>query len=210
MELIIAGGIIYWCVVALIVTIVSIGTVTEDGRLVFWPIILGCASLWFFTGFQPIDWHWVGNHWLAIALGVVAYVAVGPVWAFANWCWFFIPDRYDEYSAMKDTYQATYKDRVSSFTRNEQQRKDKNPEYVIQPYPEDYKTWLFGDQDFPPTLGHNKGKIMIWMLYWPVSAFWTLSHKPLIRIYRYVIEHMSTIFTAYSRNYFTSRSDELK
>ena len=49
---------------------------------------------------------------------------------------------------------------------------------------------------------YNKGKLLSWIGYWPISAVWTLINDPFMRLARWVQERFNGIYTLMSKQMF--------
>ncbi len=49
-----------------------------------------------------------------------------------------------------------------------------------------------------PIASANKGRIMIWMTYWPTSMLWTIVNDPVKRIFKEIFRRVRAVYDAIS------------
>lgn len=211
MELFALGSLLFWVVVIAFWIVATVFIDHDNGLGAGVVLVLAAATVWFFSGFHPINLpQWFAHNWLGVLLVIAAYVALAPVWAYLNWRFFFIHDKGDAYEAMRSSYQASYASYVKDMDESFKNRKAKDPSYVDPRAYITYKDWLADKYNYPPTPGKNKSTIFMWMFYWPISAPWTLIHKPVKRMFNAFYRAMIATYTKISQQAFANRFDELK
>lgn len=106
---------------------------------------------------------------------LIAYFVLGTGWAVAKWYFFLIAAR-DWYTANRNEIEQAKKGSYSLPSNHFFKNKD----------------------DIPPRVKNHKGRITLWIAYWPWSALWTLTHDPItkmvVAIYHRIgglLQHMS-------------------
>jgi len=106
---------------------------------------------------------------------------VGSGWAVVKW-WFFVKDLFRDYKRKK-----------SGFLR----KKNLDPDGEI---PDEYKgewgeeTTGWGAIEVPPKVGSHKGRIMLWMCWWPWSMVWTIINDPVRRMFSRIYDLLEGLF----------------
>ena len=210
MELLILWTLPFWIVAFALWVILTIAIDWENGAFATGTLFIGLGALWWFSGFHPITLSWFEQNWLGILLTVVGYIIIAPAWAYINWRVFFLNDKGDDYEAKRADYQAAYVQFQKDCDKTFANWKARDSLYVDQRKYTDYKSWLSDNYNYPPMPGKNKSLIFLWMFYWPVSAIWTLIHKPIKRIFNAFYQAMVAVYTRTSQQAFGARFTELK
>lgn len=61
-----------------------------------------------------------------------------------------------------------------------------------------YQNW----RNYIPKVVDNKGKIIAWMTYWPMSALWTIINDPVRRMYDKIYRKLGKVYQKISDNVF--------
>lgn len=121
-----------------------------------------------FTDWQP--WHTLAL-WHVIGYGI-AYLALGVLYSFPRWM-LYVKDRCkafdDKYSELKVKWDAA-KGTDTSVNWGAGRARFNT-----------FEDMLRETEKMPPMPWDRgmKGKIYLWMAYWPLSALWILAHRPL-------------------------------
>lgn len=159
----------------------------------FWVLLLAflCLEVYFVEKEEP--WQVTGSlgifllltavftdwkPWVSFSLGHIigygiAYLALGVIWAYPRWMLFVK----DKCKAFESDY-TTLKGKWDSIKTGVSVGSGLGSEWS------QYKTFeemLRSKEKMPPLPWDHgvKGKIYMWMAYWPLSAFWILLHRPL-------------------------------
>jgi hypothetical protein len=114
---------------------------------------------------------------------------------FVKW-WFFILKVRDVYEQIRGEFLS--KTKASTIDGNNREAFSK----ALSDKSETYLSRRYTFQHFPPKARENKGRIIFWMGYWPVSAFWTLLNDPIMRLYQFVFRRLVLAFEAISKTMF--------
>lgn len=172
-------------------------------------LVVGVFVIWWLSGHGVPSMVWVVDHLLYLVLSVLAYVAIGSAWGVLKW-WFFLHNRADDYEARKVEYQQAFKEYTREMDARADANRKANPQWVDTRQYTDYKSYLQDRYHFPPLPSENKSRIMLWMVWWPWSAIWTLLNDPLKRLYRFVYQRLVSVYTRMSYAVFGGRFTELQ
>lgn len=141
---------------------------------IFTTIIL--ATL--FTDVNPFQW--VLHNLDKALLYFAAYVLAGILYGYMKWVTYCF-DRSKWYAANRSDIEKNYK--PSAW------------------YP-DFKAYLLGEEDIPPSPSKNKWRITDWMIFWPFSGLWTCIRFPVERVWDFAYWLMSKAYAAVSTGIF--------
>lgn len=154
-------GPLFWITV---VVFISLSIFTFEMERYSWTgisVLIGVAVLSWFSGFPIIEF--VKNNAVSIVLGVLAYVAIGAIYSAIRFAIFTF-----ETSAALTQYCEK-----NGYKRNALTEADlKN--FVL----------YSRVKNIPLRVSDHTEQMLAWAVYWPISAFWTLTHKPI----RWMIE----------------------
>jgi hypothetical protein len=162
----------------------------------------------FFIGLGVIALAWAVGEWvfnipilasiaanpLMLIVYLVLYVAVGAVytrmWKLPNYI-----------NKNKENIQISYAAWADRKTREELDWKRKARDVVMSPSEKDEKstadvsfdTFLNSDS-YPYSVRKNKDRVSSWVLLWPASIVWELSHKPFIWVWEQVYYGLGRVF----------------
>lgn len=66
----------------------------------------------------------------------------------------------------------------------------------------------YNKSDF--TVGENKERIMNWMIYWPLSAFWTMINHPVRRAFKWIFNSFEKQYQVISDKVFKDLNEKKK
>jgi hypothetical protein len=179
----------FWALVALTIGLVMWGLEHESPLSSTFVVMLFAATLVCFSDLHLESvWMWVTSHRLLLTEYVVGYIAAGGVYAFVKW-YFFTLNKADQIEENIDSYRNNY---AKGYYNG---KFDTLADYL---------------QSLAPAPMENKGRIYLWMAYWPCSALWTLINDPLKRIYRFFLDMMSATMTKISKQVFSRRFGNIK
>jgi hypothetical protein len=119
--------------------------------------------VWFKLDINPLQWAM--EHWLTVIYYTAGYVVAGAVYSILKWIWVV------NHSGEK----------IKTAYENFRTMASKGPNSKP-PTIEDFK-----HSDYNPLrASRNKSKIMIWLVWWPASLFWTFAHDFLVEIWNHV------------------------
>ena len=74
--------------------------------------------------------------------------------------------------------------------------------YFLLNYKEKNKTTDPKWKNYIPKVASNKGKIISWMTYWPISASWTIINDPIRRMYNSIFKRLDKVYVKISDKVF--------
>lgn len=143
-------------------------TETEHWRWTTLVVIASCIAVQFLDVVNL--WGHVRERTLATALTVLGYLALGVVWSFVKWLSFLLAFRRARRRARETPPRPGYHDSWHLGT---------------------YRGQLLGKV---PKAADNKGRIVVWVSYWPFSLLGTLVSDPLHLFVRYLFECLSSSY----------------
>lgn len=129
------------------------------------------------------------------ALGALGYFSIGTVWSIFKW-YFFVRNKRELYLAAKEEY-------AKNPPEMKWERGDKVAE--IKEFPSAWEKsyergkFLNSKKGLEPLPGDNKSRILMWMAYWPWSAFWTLINDSVKKVYKFIYENISGLLLRISK-----------
>lgn len=156
-QIVTAGGIMFWLIIAVVFVLSVAAVENERGALAGLVLVIAFAVLILFTDAQIISWS--VRHVVLIVLGVIAYAAIGVGYAYLKWKALLRASR-AEFDKNEATLRQNYADETATKT-------NKKP----------FNEWLKA-QGFPPDATANRARIATWMGYWWASLAWTVLRYP--------------------------------
>ncbi len=146
---------------------------------------------------------------LAAVAAVAAYFALGAVWAMVKW-WFFLKNARDAYDEAKRQFLRN--NGVASGTT-------RIPDHLLEKWRQEM--WSghrsaadLSDEDGgkvgAPKVSRHKGRIMIWMAYWPWSFVWTMVNDPVKRAFKAIYRALKSAFQKISDGVFNQVDDDFR
>jgi hypothetical protein len=132
-------------------------------------------------------------------LWILGYFVIGFVWSFVKW-WIYVHKKAEKLAEMRTDFIKQRKrdrltlgyDSVTDITAN-----TKMPESEK----EAWKSFL-AFKDVIPKVADKKGKISIWIMYWPVSMLWSLVNDFVKKALRIVIMKCQVIYDSIAKSAF--------
>jgi len=196
-ELFVIGSLGFW--VLLLIEAVLLVALIEWGKGLFATLSL-LASLLLLHILGDTNVLGFANHNpLLLVFGFIGYFATGTLWSIARW-WLFVRylrQRYDETRAdfchqhdidgsIPDSLQAAWQEQLQGPT---------NRRRMI---------------EIPPRVRQHRGRIMMWMAYWPWSVVWTILHDPVRKAFKIILHHIHDYLQEISNKAFQGIEDDLR
>lgn len=204
------GGTFFWCLTAAVLIVITACVDRDNGKGATFVAALFAAICYLFADFNPFAWL-AQNLATVAALGLV-YVGTGAAWALGKW-WFFVKAarrRFDAFVAdwLRKRDLAAIPPAMTPPSTEPGPRAEGHVPYSgsLDELRSDARRSL---GKTPPQAGENKGRIMLWMTYWPVSAVWTLVDDPVRRLFLAIWEWLSGTFQRISDRAFGGTEDIL-
>ena len=132
------------------------------------------------TGFS-ITFDYIATHKFIVLNWFVGYVFIGIAWAF---CKVYFKAR--KYRNDVQEYQKTYVYKPEKYGSKEEQFKSHIYENIARKYNSSVADFV--------TTGSSKSTIIMWMAYWPFSAFWTLLDDPIKHLFILIYNCVSRFY----------------
>jgi hypothetical protein len=195
MEFLALSGWFAWTIAGLIFFSVMCWSVERDNAAgaTFTVLAFG-AFFQFFTDFKPLGLI-LDRPLFSLGL-FAAYLAAGTVWGVVKWAFFVyrVRDAYDaarsRYMLSKGLTEATLTDPLRKSLVEYAQREIG---YAL-----------------PVRVTQHKSRVTTWMVYWPVSAAWTLLHDPITRFYSWSYARIAGLLQSISARAFSRFEADFK
>lgn len=115
------------------------------------------------------------------ALAAAGYFVAGTAWSVVKW-FLFALKRKEEYLEAKEAYDPT----AEAIYRQQYHEKDNKPAPIPWEKSSARGHFLNGKGGLVPLVRENKERVMLWMVYWPFSAVWTIVNDPIKRLFRHI------------------------
>lgn len=206
---------LWWLLTVAASTVIILSLSFEKGKITTFILFASALLMVFLGDLQPINWF-SENPTTAI-LTVVGYVLLGGLWGVFHW-YHFVKERYNKYQDAKVAW-------LRSKGANEltESLKEEWEKYLLDSYDWSYsfnRTEL--DQSghsvyvskralkIIPYAWEYKSTIILWMSYWPWSAFWWLMEDFIINIFRSLQRRLSNLMDRVSKWVFQNLESDLK
>ena len=191
------GGLFFWLFAALVVIGLTSSVHNEKPGVGFILVIAALVALQFTSDFKPFTWV-MANPGL-FGLGVLAYIGIAVVWTFAKWYMFSV--------AAKECYADFRKTWIENLKRPFDVVTDKAA--LASSFGNFYGYRQRFGNAVPPSPSENKGRIMLWMIFWPIDMIWSTINDPVVRIFRWIYQRIAGSLSHIARGRFTG-FEELK
>jgi hypothetical protein len=200
MELFVVGTFWFWALVVAWIIMLFIFIENENGiGATISMIIFGCC-LQFFGNVDFLGY--VMENPLTIAMIVGSYFLLGGIWGCVKW-WVFCRDRWEEYMETKEEFlrskglPAGTKVVPDEFKLEWTRKLKQHGEY---------RGRTLADT---PRVRDNKGKILRWMSFWPVSLIWSLINDFVKRVFKTIYQKIAGFLQRIADNMFAGAQDDL-
>ena len=191
-EFLIVGGVLFW-IIALLAAIAIVAAIEYDSGQNATIVAVAFVAIMVLFSNVEAPFTWLMNNWLLLAVMVVAYIGVGGGWSVVKW--------YFHCLALRDNY----REEKSEFLTSNNISGDTIPEELKESWKRrigyGYKT---------PQVRENKATILMWMTYWPFSAFWTLLNDPIKRAFKWVYNRLGGMLQGISDKMFSEISNDFQ
>jgi hypothetical protein len=182
------GAIGWWCLTILFVIFGFFASDRDydDHGHIFWPVFVLILYLLFMQYIAKVDvLSSIIHHPGQAILYILGYFALGFVWSFVKW-WLFVNTVADKYRDARAKFLEEHPPRMSavpSSFRNSDDGLRRSWESVV-----------YSQNLQKPIVSKHKNKITVWIMYWPISAIWSLLDDFIKKMVRQII-------TAFQRFY---------
>lgn len=172
-SLLTVGGLFFWFFLAIVGFVLFANIHNEKPGWGLIVVLLALGALQLASDFKPFTWI-AQNPW-TFAMYVGGYLVVAVAWTVIKWFMFT--------TRAKETYAAIRADFVASLGRPFDVVNDKAGLHTKITY-SNYNE-RFGRQ-IPPSPRENKRRIMLWLVFWPLDAIWSIINDPVVRLFRFI------------------------
>lgn len=192
-ELFMVGTFWFWALIIAEIVLLFMFVEYENGVGATVSLIVFAAALQWF-GDTDIIGFVVANPLKLVAI-VASYFLLGAIWGTAKW-WIFVRDRLEEYEELRD-----------DFLRN---KGLPTGQTVPVTYRQEWKQMLERSRSYrdgrtlseAPRARDNKGRIMRWMSFWPVSMLWSFLDDFVKRVFKTIYYRIANFLQRISDNMF--------
>jgi len=203
-ELFVFGTIWFWILGGLLAITLLTEVVNEKYGWAFVTLAFFAVMLFLFGDWK---WSWVKEHQSEVWRYALIYLTGGVILAVIKW-WFLVSDAKDKYDNHKVEFLES-KGYPHATKVPEDLRETWNEE-VIRIYRLSYLAHPVTAEAIIPRARENKDRIIGWMVYWPIVAFWSLFRDVLRRIYETIYRYISKSFQQIAAFQFRGVDEELK
>lgn len=204
-DLFVVGGVFFWILVGVAFVAMLTGVVREAFGLTF---VAGLAFCIIVFGFSDLKWSWVVEHQNQFYYYGILYLVGAVVTSFCKW-YFFLRDAKDRYDDCKAKFLASVN--KAGETTIPESLKRSWIRYLTDHY--DTKYNRYGQTatvaSIIPSARDNKARIIGWMGYWPLVAFWSLMDDVLRRIWETMYRLVSRFYQGIASFVFNDIRDEM-
>ena len=185
-------------VIIAVFTVVSIAALEIQSGLAALGAVVGLVlALWFLANINVFLLA-VLNPMVTLAV-VAGYLALGSLWSVIRW--------YIHVTNEVDRYQNTVLPRITADFATWVKNNDMDKRWSEADRKAEFAKYAKGQFKLPNP-AKSKDLILLWMIYWPMSAIWTLVNEPVVRFFKYVYSKLTNTYQRIVRSAF-GRFEEL-
>lgn len=141
--------------------------------------------------------RYVVEHPIPILLSVLAYFAAGTGYGIVKW-WFFVTEQRERYESAR-----------ADFLLEKKVKGDVMPEELKLDWKNYAERGVYGKERFEyrPRARNFKGRILMWMTYWPWSLLWTLINDMVKKLFRHIYYRIAGLLQSISNKAFAGVED---
>lgn len=138
------------------------------------------------------------HHPLQVLTGLGVYFLAGTLWSVAKW-WFFVRSQAHEYYKCRADF-LVQKGLPANTVFNPQLLEEFHKGTVRDSnYPGGYSATSYGSMRLErlrkrPSVRANKSRILIWMMFWPWSATWTIINDPVKKLFKEIFNCIKSVY----------------
>jgi len=162
------GTLWFWLlIVAASITVITAQEIADypGSWSTFWVIVTFALVYWCGAG-RNVDQFWVGivHNPVRTVVYFLLYAVIGTLWSFYKW-----------------------KDIVEASIQQYQEYKGK-----FEAHPNSYSAPTLGR--FRPKVSDHKAELFNWIFYWPFSFAWFIIHKPIEKLFKFIMERTKKVY----------------
>lgn len=164
------GGVIFWIITAIVALFVISETHRERMTTTTLTVLGYIVGFILLTNGGMALFTYIRDHPLYLIYGLVGYVLAGAVWATAKWRVFFLPNLFEVYDELRQEFMK--KNNLKEIPADVKIRNEL--EHFVS------RSGVYIQQQ--RMVSNNKGRIIGWLTYWPLSLLGTFFGDFLIRL----------------------------
>jgi hypothetical protein len=182
LSVFVLGAVGWWCLTILFVIygFFALDRDYEDKTL-FWPIAMLIVYVLFMQFIAKANiFSFAVEHPWKLVLYILGYFVLGFVWSFVKW-WLFVNTAAEKYNEKRAEFLKEYSPRWSAVPddiRSPSRERNKQSEW---------ESYVTRNKLSKPMASKHKGKITVWVMYWPVSLVWSLLDDFIKKMIRQII-----------------------
>ena len=204
-DLFVVGGVFFWILVGLAL-IGMLSTVVREAFAGAFLIFFAFCVIVF--GFSDLKWSWFVEHQNQLDFYAILYLVGAVVTSFFKW-YFFLRDAKDRYDNCKAKFLESV-NRAGETTIPDSLKRTWI-RYLTDHYESD--SLKYGQTatiaNVIPSAKQNKDRIIGWMAYWPLVAFWSLMDDVLRRVWETMHRLVSRFYQNIASLVFKDIRDEM-
>ena len=191
LEFLAMSGVIMWGTIILVLSMIVLLENEREGWVTTF-LSLGVA-LWLFN-YNTIIWDYITTNPLMIVGFIIGYIVIGVGWSFVKWG-SYIKTKLRPFVECKNNFITQH----GEFNDNEPNPGETNE--LWERFKEHYRNTGEGLGDgksfksiinrLRPSAAYQRGAIISWVSYWPLSIIGTLLNDPLRRFFGWVYDGIS-------------------
>ena len=191
-EVVTLGGLLFWLAILAFIICEWVSIRNEKWGLVWLEFLTLMVVLTLFSNIG-IGWlSWMLYNPIELITFALAYLLIGTAWGYTRWRWVYVYRKAEEYEKRREELKAEY-----------------NKVSIRSGGIKSIKEWL-ADIGYPPSAQRNKSRIIMWMLWFPISIIDTLLTDLVYRVFEALYEKIAKTLQRVSEQAFADRFDEMK
>jgi hypothetical protein len=191
-DIFVVGSVWFWLLLvaeaALVIALIEWG----EGFVATASLIVTLLLLQFMGDTNVLGF--ANNHPIVLVFGVIGYFATGTFWSIARW-WMFVRDQRMRYRDARRDFCEQH-DLEGSIPEIPQHLQGQWQDYLQSLATRRRKI------EIRPLVRQHRGRILMWMAYWPWSLVWTILHDPVRNAFKVILHHLHDYLQEISDNAF--------
>jgi len=194
-----AFGTVWFWVMFIVASLILISAIENEKGWLATLTIVGTMLLLHFGNDKQL-FPYLANHPLVTGGCVLGYFIVGALWGVIKW-WFFVRNERAKYDLAFAKFQKRPKKKA---TTDFEKERDSWNYWVSHGRYDDISF------EYKPEPSRFKGRILIWMTYWPWSMLWTVINDPVRKAFKAIYYRIASGLEKISANSFAGTENDIK
>ncbi len=205
LSLFVIGTLWFWLLLAAAAVVMAVCVAREAFGRATLTLVATLAVLTLFGDFNVLSW--LRHHSVSFLIYLSVYLAAGTAWSVAKW-WFFVRNLRAGYDEGKLRFLRENKVDGTAIPAELREGWRRNAHR----YMPDRLGRLAPDisEGVVPRARDYKGKIMSWMIYWPLSLIGTLIDDPIRKLFQAIFNAIQGAFQRISDRAFKGVEDDFR